>query len=1249
MKNIKKLFIFFIFLFISISSVNAALKCGGGETITEISGASPNGWQAVMPVCVKYIDTGNFDDVVQTNSHVTASQAGSVLEKKYFGSPDGKGYTEGLVPRCGSDKAKVTVDATCTHNMFEDYTPIYGTKEECTTKTVDKNPDCNGAGETACKAGDYCKWTDPRTTEGGVEIKGFCSSEAKTVKSCKEVEDKDNIIDKQCSSGYTYNENYDRCVKRSDDEALEGFGEFGPPASMNSKANSEYHRQAMTQCRKNFGTNAECSCKIIYTFKCPIYKCEAGNKTISTCSPSFQNSNGKATYCVNPSQTFTSTGNTGLYQADPEFNVNSCKNSFATVDCGYANILIEGKYHGLSDNAINLALRLWGVHTARSGFGTVGLSLRQGSTCRESVAYIIKSEMINVYKKTYKWAMNNFFTNSIKAMEYINPKTDVSRFAIACITSDSRLGIACGDNDVYKQAIGLLFNTILGNKEMRNHLRSISGETTNTEPDSVTIKTTGEGYSYINVYTEALDEILEKNQTIICVDENGKVNPGNLPAEQWNQVKDYCTVSARVVDQDGKTIQLVDKDGKAIPSSIAMERCVKSSGCRTKLFSSSVCNITNGGKRDIKVEVNYQKPPSSMVIKKYWSCENPTENQLMYAFDETPAKNSGTTIKTVKDYPIVNYKCSGSCVDYETKTDFKNACSNDLNNYNGVYKSTIKDPSLKCIVNMKNPSNKEMYDYSDYFKVNKNFCRIFCSDEVEFYIADKVKEKSGRTFSYDIEFMVNKTKNKSFKISNVIKSKRTCVSEIYYNTNFTLDTDWKKMYGLSASQAKNIKNWKSLFNAVALKALEEGGRTENLNQLIYDLYNCNMYQDKTIYEKNGIFKPKESALKSYSGDSFDYIVEQFSASNQYGLGAGSKCVVDNSKNLNTCVQMNEVKYDFGGDPDGKSVPMKSYTSTSNTFNNIVYCTGSECFKYDAAKKEEEYDYPTATTKSTANKVIGNKMEAVAIPGNIKFNGRNNVIVPANDYALFQISTEIDYYNSAQYETTPGDGRVYFKGTNTDQKVMSIDKYDYTTSKDAYNSKDCSYLDDKTNRCKITQSFAQVKLYYRSNNSDLFASTLNNANKLKFTCYVDVEAPKPTPLRTNYRNVDPTNLFPYSGKCADNSQLSICPTDENNIWHDQGNTIFEIEQTSEKLKTGELLEYRITLTPTQIKNIRAYNAGNYITERISNCEIKDGAYFNCKSEFLNELRKGKAGSSRDLGTLDFNYSTGESKYTKSKSH
>ena len=86
------------------------------------------------------------------------------------------------------------------------------------------------------------------------------------------------------------------------------------------------------------------------------------------------------------------------------------------------------------------------------------------------------------------------------------------------------------------------------------------------------------------------------------------------------------------------------------------------------------------------------------------------------------------------------------------------------------------------------------------------------------------------------------------------------------------------------------------------------------------------------------------------------------------------------------------------------------------------------------------------------------------------------------------------------------------------------------------------------------------------------------------------------------------------------------TNVNSNWNtENGQRVKEnIESSADQLKTNEkYLDYSITLSPNQIKNIKDYNNKNssYSDELIYNCEKDpvDGIYYNCNSHFMDLLR------------------------------
>ncbi len=127
--------------------------------------------------------------------------------------------------------------------------------------------------------------------------------------------------------------------------------------------------------------------------------------------------------------------------------------------------------------------------------------------------------------------------------------------------------------------------------------------------------------------------------------------------------------------------------------------------------------------------------------------------------------------------------------------------------------------------------------------------------------------------------------------------KRDCVSNIFYNNEFDENIDWSQIY--AGLEGKTIKNWKQLYSALKKYGKAEG----HINQILYDLYNCNLYKNIPVY------RPKDNEI----GNVYERILDIFSAENSYGFN-GDKYGYNFGTQLSAeknDVVTSEVKYDGG--------------------------------------------------------------------------------------------------------------------------------------------------------------------------------------------------------------------------------------------------------------------------------------------------------------------------------------------------
>ena len=1198
-RNIFKLFISFLFVFVIIGNVNAkVLECGPDSEVATIveTGITQAGFDVKVPICKFDTSRGpsGWQGVGTGSSYQSTYDSGLDLVTRYFESADAKGTVLASVPVCSSDLRYVTFSAECTATKDPSYTAALV---------------CAGRSQSSCNATSGCTWVSTMSNDIAKPVidgpgDGTCTG--------------GHSAYYECPSGYSpagHQSSKPICKKEFNIE----------PRTVTADVN------AVSECESETGGKCTCSTQE-YTLVCPTYSCIKEYKNIGACTPDFK-VDGEPAYCVNPSQGFNH--GSGNYQVDESFDVRKCESSFSTVDCGYANILIEGAYYNTSDDAINLALRLWSVHAGQAGFDRTGLANRivgSDGKCSEAIYYMQEGGgYINVYKYTHDYIMEKFYDIAKQKdyiPDYINDQiktmTGQTFQKISCDHSNTAalIGVACGDNPTYRIAFELFFNTVIGNKHMQDHLDSLYNVGPGIKPIGAQLveiteeEHTSETDTWVEVTYEREDfEKIFGDEEVIDCKKLDKSNP------HYDQIRPYCKTHTRIVDAAGNVVDEGD-----------MDYCIKNSGCRRVTTIESVCSPVTEGYKITKIEVTYERDDSSYSIRRYVSCSNPGVNQILFAyFDEDEDGSSGGTGGTVTDtntttdtFYVTNYICENGCNNYSLRGEANNVCSTDDNNYNGTYGSTVKDPSLSCIVNMESPSEKLVYDYSNLFGVNTNFCRIYCSDEVEYHIADKVRSTSGRPFIYDIRTAVANS-NDDNKLTTIVKEKRSCTSEIYFDS-LPKEVDWKRIYGLSDSEMPSVLSWTNLFNALVKKAKSEGGRTENLNQMIYDLYNCNLYAQKT-FDDRGITQPRDNTV----GNVLNKIKTIYSEANNYGI-------VGNSTDT--------VAFNFGARIEGttdsrvglNANSIKAASNFSGTMSAVRYCTdktGVLCYQYNS--ENESYDYGNINSTN-----VEEPLTIKAGDTRIKLNNKvgSEIKIPTNDYSYFEVITQVNFFNNEMYQTVENTGYIV-PGTGRDD-LLTLEKYSYPVDKYAYNLDVCNVKlkdgSEEVKGCPITQTVS-VATFNRNGFTDRLTAALKSNNK--FSCYVSVEEPttitnKSTPgKQSRYRNVDVSNLFPNE----------IIPANWNTPEGQAAKK--QIEETSSLLTTtNDLLEYSVTLNPTQIKAVKYYNQthGSYVDEPLSDCDIVDDIYMNCRSYFMNSMR----GYNTEypigtLGNINPDYQSGESAY------
>ena len=991
--------------------------------------------------------------------------------------------------------------------------------------------------------------------------------------------------------------------------------------------------------------NYECTSSTVFQVNCPNYKCTPVKKVVEGwCNATFKiKGTGEEAYCVNPSDKFPN-GIPNNYQSQ-KFDPSTCKSSNSTPDCGFANILIEAAYYNqnhpsdkIAYETINFAMRLWSAEVQLGGFYRVGLAYVMGYDCNTYVAYPAGNP--NVYVASLDYITKLYFASlSKEGVDHSVEGLIKNHYFSSISCGKGLLGVVCeGRKNTYIQAFALYFNTYFGNADMQNHLAAIYGDRT-TEPISATV--TSEVIDEHSEIEVKYREEITTGEKVECSTLKA-MDPSKLDENQ-KKVLEYCNneiTHVIGVTEDGTYIDLgtgkpfgdLTGDGKIneedflkLPESETYDfsYCQKNS-CFSPTVYFALCDIVNTEAtkyETIYTTIRYTESKAKYGIKKYIACGS-GDYQIMFSYDEPEIDtHSWDETTTEEKEPVktitVDYYCynPGGCDNYEIREDDK--CGTTSGGY-GTH--SVKDPSLRCILNMSSSISKNSYDYSDFFGVNKDFCKIYCSDTVDYYLADKVDIYSGLSFKLDIEHAVFKKNNSDKSFSNIVLMKRDCVSEIYYDRlKFDGKTDWTTVYdGLGS----NPKSWKELHTNLKKYGLSSA----HINQIEYDLYNCNLYSNIPVY------RPKNDKI----GNIYNRIKQIYSAENSYGFDGSKYGYVSEAKldsTTNTVVYSN-VKYDGGAPYVGKtdrvgdtyndikmSHVINNHNSYSGNVSPVKYCSGESCFEYDPNK--DEYKMPTD---------MGNKTE----------NG-----IPVNDYAYFSIVNEVDFYNASKFQVEPYTGNIHdaTDANNRDDDYTDLDPYLYPVGKDAASM--C-----KSKDCNLYHQVYVAYTYYRkvSNGTSAFKQALSGGSGQLGIVHKCPIVYKPVPVETEviYRNVNLGNMFP--SKNPDGTRRM------GSNWKSAEDYVNEIEGFIKA--HGELeyynthLEFSYTFTQDSFDKIQEYDATvkgvkSYTDNSIEKgtCKDSNGNKVDCRTSFISAINNdtNKFGISNNRASQN----RGVSDYTREK--
>jgi len=1067
------------------------------------------------------------------------------------------------------------VETVCTKIGYESCNPTYATyssksnaltacenteDSELTEKEVNEGSvffdgNCYKSKDYTCNKSDMYAWVSCSYTPPSKDATLICSS---------------NLDEKACKKcGSTFDEN-EGCKEKYD--CKNGGYLSGNQCVYSATTESGYKK--LNTFNWKYG-NEYCSFSKYY-IKYPGKKriCSTSeNKILDVTGFEFSTNTGIA-YCVNPGLAHSGADEYGIIE---EFDASQCENSLQSKNCGYANIMIEAERLGYNNYGIvSTALRLWaaygegyddrnyGILRDRYNENNVGMPT--------NIMEPIMSEKENIYINTVEKILSGSYSS--KSIYEVKSLKDLH--TIACnINDNNSLGVMCGGDLGYLKSIYLFLNTYQGNNQMQENLKSISGSDANE-----------------NIVTDIQVSVdIEKGEAelIFEIDEETFVDcseDANKSACEQNIYIEYTLMNENG-EVEKQIYDFADKDAY-------FDKCSKGFCTKTIKFTKRECKNTKTYKTIFNVKTSSLKTKQSRKISRYWHSDNTQDMMIWRKTDVEIVKNEIEKFTDDFNYNIYEEKitiepCSeceqdeciitGNEIYYKTANmdSLKKTTSSDgiINQCYGATKfeadveydtyatSIVGDPSMNCILNVCYESSKAKYDYSEEFGVNTDVCRVYCRDEVKFYLANKTKVYAGMQFRYDIVPKINISSlgrnSEEYKLTSIVLEQRECASEIYLN-----------------KVNSNGKTWIDLYN----DAIDHKNE-KTATQLVYDLANCNMYTNeqidtllKTIDRSNYevAFKIKENnATKSYS--SYSYYLENL----------GDKIKYDNEASL-------EINYEEGEIYDNPTMSKE----TDNYITSPKYCinTGSnDCFGY-LNKKDVDFGIKEKTTTSLISKLNSNLTSLIG-----------DVTIPINDYAIFTIANETDFYNNSKYMTERfnGDVQIYDNNVYSNDKHVILSDFVYPVSKM-----------NNDNYYPI-EHFYDITLFERNNKSQLFKNVLNEISK--YTCSYDVynTIVPVKPVDYEYRNIDLKNMFPTDREYGTNWTSKYAKE-----------IVSEIESKADNIFVDEkLIEYSFTLTTDTINKIKNdYNSlhKSYLNETLYDCETDNGMFLNCKSKFLRDTLK-----------------------------
>lgn len=559
-------------------------------------------------------------------------------------------------------------------------------------------------------------------------------------------------------------------------------------------------------------------------------------------------------YCIQPSKQWPgSSSYTSLnYTLNRTVDVRKCKSigdRSIGYSCGLAEIFYQAKkgtMSKLSDeneyyNVIGAALRMWVVYWYKFTNYRNMAGIEQESVCGEAGEAGAECVTGNEY------ASKPVYYNTVNAvlMGYTGSSCkNVSKK----YGNGSNHGILCWNNNNSKEYVTDII-------ELFNYVRlhqndKIQDNRFGAVDDSFDIKTYIKEKQKIN----SASKQTKWNMTIdVRVDENVKKQ---IIAKCNPKDDSNCRSIIEVIDAYGESIGYCkDNDineGKSCYRINFNDPDYTVSGKDSylftfKVYNYKVCVLTN---KEGQVGLYLTKPGITFhlkggvlgfaTVRQYIHSSSPAGRQVMMTyiddykkFDGAEVNIPGKALEYHFPFDLSDISCdpndsqncdpNKNCTSLDKQTDIKgndgksnnvsDVCEGTSNDAGKEFSyRTIEDPQMSCIINNCDTAATEEYDVTNKVNANPAFCKVYCRDEVRFYIPSPTSVLAGMQFRFDlgkslIQYgAIDKQVKDDKKLTAVVVRYKQCTSvfnKSAYDALDNSDKDKDKEYCLMNADLQN--------------------------------------------------------------------------------------------------------------------------------------------------------------------------------------------------------------------------------------------------------------------------------------------------------------------------------------------------------------------------------------------------------------------------------------------------------------